>query len=71
MIKTEKQKLSEIQFLTKCAFCVFVCVCLCTCLSMCFCVCLRGDPLHPAGGLPSFLGRGPAQAVPADQGWGL
>lgn len=50
---------------------VCLCVCLCTCLSMCFCVCLRGDPLHPAGGLPSFLGRGPAQAVPADQGWGL
>lgn len=35
---------------------------------MCFCVGLRGDPLHPAGGLPSFLGWGPAQAVPADQG---
>ncbi len=44
-------------------FCVFVCVCVC--------VCLRGDPLHPAGGLPSFLGWGPAQAVPTDQGWGL
>lgn len=41
-------------------------------VSLCvFCVGLRGDPLHPAGGLPSFLGRGPAQAVPADQGRGL
>lgn len=44
---------------------------MCVCLVCVFSVSLRSDPLHPAGGLPSFLGRGPAQAVPADQGWGL
>ena len=29
---------------------------------------VRGDPLHPARGLPALLGRGPAPAVRADQG---
>lgn len=27
----------------------------------------RCDPLHPVGWVPTFLGRGPAQTVPADQ----
>ena len=31
----------------------------------------RCDPLHPAGGLPALLGRGPAEAVRPDQGRGL
>lgn len=32
------------------------------CVSPCRC-----DPLHPPGWIPSFLGRGPAQTLPADQ----
>ena len=31
----------------------------------------RCDPLHPAGGLPALLGRGPAPPVRPDQGGGL
>lgn len=33
------------------------------CVSVCRC-----DPLHPPGWIPSVLGRGPAQTLPADQG---
>lgn len=40
------------------------------CLTHCICVC-RCDPVHLAGGLPSVLGRGPTQTLPADQGWSL
>ena len=36
-------------------------------LSVCPCVC-RCHPLHPPGGLPSLLGRGPAPVVRTDQG---
>ena len=32
---------------------------------------VRRDPLHPPRGLPALLGRGPAQALRADQGRGL
>lgn len=31
----------------------------------------RCDPLHPPGWIPSFLGRGPAQTLPADQSWSV
>lgn len=31
----------------------------------------RRHPLHPAGGVPPVLGRGPAQTLPADQGRSL
>ena len=29
---------------------------------------VRRDPVHPAGGLPALLGRGPAPPLRADQG---
>lgn len=32
---------------------------------------LRGDSVYPAGGLPSLLGRGPAQTVPTDKSRGI
>lgn len=58
---------------------LFVCLCVCVFLTaaflslrqrLCFRVC-RCDPLHPFGWIPSVLGRGPAQTLPADQSWSV
>ena len=43
----------------------------CCCSDRGFLCACRCDPLHPPGWISSFLGWGPAQALPAEQGWSL